>query len=67
MNSVPQSEVMCDGTLCFEKTWSTKNWASCMEMMVSYVGMKIACLDSPSTTTKIVVKPNELMKVVIVQ
>ena len=58
-NSVPQSEVMCDGTLCFEKTWSTKSWASCMKVMISYVRMKIACLYSWSTTTKIAVKPNE--------
>ena len=34
-NSVLQSEVMCDGTPCFEKTWSMKSWVSCMEVMVS--------------------------------
>ena len=27
-NSVPWSEVTCDGTLCLEKTWSTNNLAS---------------------------------------
>ena len=58
-NSVPRSEVTCDGTPCFEKTWSMNNWASCIEVIVSCVGIKIDCLDSQSTTTKMAVKPNE--------
>ena len=59
MNSVPRSDVTCDGTLCLEKTWSTNSWASCIEVIVSWVGIKIACLESRSTTTRMVVNPSE--------
>ena len=58
-NSVPWLDVMCDGTLCLEKTWSTNSWVSCIEVIVSWVGIKIACLESRSTTTRMAVNPSE--------
>ena len=45
-NSKPRSEVMCNGTPCFEKMWSMNNWASMGAIMVSTVGMNIDCLVS---------------------
>ena len=50
---------MCDGTPCLEKTWSTNSWVSCIEVIVSWVGIKIACLESRSTITRMAVKPSE--------
>ena len=38
-NSVPWSEVTCDGTPCFENMWSTNSFASIRAVMVSTVGM----------------------------
>src|SRR6202453_2527325 len=58
-NSVPRSDVTCDGTPCLEKTWSMNSWASCIEVIVSWVGIKIACLESQSTTTRMAVNPSE--------
>ena len=57
MNSEPQSEVTWDGTLCLEKTFFTKTSASPVASMVLMVSMKIACLVSLSTTTRMSVKP----------
>ena len=53
-NSELQSEVTCNGTPCFEKTWSTNNWASMGAVVVSTVRTNIDCLVSRSTMTRIV-------------
>ena len=52
MNSVPQSEVMWLGTLCFEKTCLTNSPASMTALIDLTVGMNITCLVSQSTTTR---------------
>ena len=44
-NSEPWSEVTCNGTPCFEKTWST-SWASMGAVMVLTVGTNMDCLVS---------------------
>ena len=54
-NLKPLSEVMCKGTLCFEKTWRRKSLANSGEVIMSSVGMKIHYLKRQSMTTKIVV------------
>ena len=59
MNSEPWSDVTCEGTPCLEKTWMTKSLASSVEVMVSYVGMKMLCFDSRSTMTRMVSKPED--------
>src|SRR5580765_6077677 len=59
MNSGPRSEVASDGIPCLEKTWITNNSASCAEVIVSKVGIKMPCLDIRSMMTKIEVKPAE--------
>ena len=56
-NSEPRSEVMCNRTLCFEKTWSMNNWASMGAVMVSTVGTNMDCLVSRSTMTRMVSRP----------
>ena len=43
-NSEPWSEVTCNGTPCFEKTWSTNSWASMGAVMVSTVRTNMDCL-----------------------
>ena len=58
-NSEPWSEVTCNGTLCFEKTWSTNNWASMGAVIVSTVGTNIDCLVSQSTMTRMVSYPED--------
>ena len=58
-NSVPQSDVTWAGTLCLENMWSRKSFASSGLVMVSWVGMKIDCLESQSTTTRMAVKPED--------
>ena len=45
MNLEPLLEVMWEGTLCFEKTWRRKSLASSREVIMSFVGMKIHCLE----------------------
>ena len=52
-NSEPQSEVMCEGMPCLEKTWRTNNLANIGDVMVSTVGIKINCLVRWSTITSI--------------
>ena len=52
MNSELWSKVTCDGTLCFEKTGSTNNWASMGAVMVSTVGTQ-------STMTRMVSYPED--------
>ena len=59
MNSELRSEVTCDGTLCFKKTWSTNSWANIGAVMVSTVGMNMDCLVSRSTMTRMVSKPED--------
>src|SRR3984957_8094123 len=59
MNSGPRSDVTWAGTPCLENTWITKSSASCVDMMVSWVAMKIACFVSRSTITNIEVYPEE--------
>ena len=59
MNLEPLSEVMCDGTLCLEKTWRTNNLVSIGAMMVSTVGMKMDCLESRSTIMRMVSYPED--------
>ena len=53
-NLKPWSEVTCDGTPCFEKTWSMNSWASIGIVMVSTVGTNMDCLVSCSTMTRMV-------------
>ena len=53
-NSEPQSEVTCNGTLCFEKTWSTNSWANIGAVMVSIVRTNMDCLVSQSTMMRMV-------------
>ena len=53
-NSILQSEVTCNGTLCLEKTWSTNSWASMGAMMVLTVRKNMDCLVSRSTMTRMV-------------
>ena len=59
MNSEPRSEVMCPGTPCLKKTWRTKRLASWTAVRVLWVGMKIPCLESQSTMTRMAVCPAE--------
>src|ERR1700731_1204093 len=47
---------MCDGTPCFEKTWSTNRQANSAEFTSLVIRMKIPCFINLSTTTKIAVK-----------
>src|ERR1700692_2108841 len=58
-NSVPRLDVTWDGTPCLENTCSRKSRARSREVIVSYVGMNIACLDKRSMTTRIAVNPDE--------
>ena len=53
-NSEQRSEVTCDRTPCFEKTWSTNSWASMGAVMVSTVGTNMDCLVSRSTMMRMV-------------
>ena len=55
MNSEPLSEVMWEGTLYLEKMWRRKSLANSREVIVSYVGIKMHCLERQSTTTRIAV------------
>src|ERR1700719_3196871 len=57
MNSELRSEVTCDGTPCFEKTWSMNRQANSAEFTSLVIGMKIPCFVNLSTTTRIAVKP----------
>ena len=59
MNSVPQSDVTWAGTPCLENMWSRKSFASSRLVMVSWVGMKMDCLESWSTMTRMAVKPED--------
>ena len=45
MNSEPLSEVMWEGTLCLEKTWRRKSLANSREVIVSFIEMKMYCLE----------------------
>ena len=56
-NSVLWSEVICDGTPCLEKTWSTNSLVSSGALIISTVGMKMDYLVSRSTMTRMVSKP----------
>src|SRR5882672_5335920 len=58
-NSEPRSEVTWLGTPCFENTWVTKSLASSGALNLSSVGMKIACFERRSTTTRIAVKTED--------
>ena len=58
-NSELQSEVTCDGTLYFEKTWSTNSWASMGAVMVSTVETNMDCLVSRSTMMRMVSCPED--------
>ena len=58
-NSEPWLEVICNRTPCFEKTWSTNNWASMGAVMISTVGTNIDCLVSQSTMTRMVSYPED--------
>ena len=55
MNLEPLSEVMWEGTPCFEKMWRRKSLANSREVIVSLVEMKMHCLERQSTTTRIAV------------
>ena len=54
-NSEPLSEVMWEGTPCFEKTWRRKSLANSGEVIMLSIGMKMHCLERRSMTTRIVV------------
>src|ERR1700730_10463899 len=56
MNSEPWLEVMCDRTLCFEKTWSMNRQANSAEFTLLVIRIKIPCFINLSTTTRIAVK-----------
>jgi len=58
-NSEPRSDITWDGSLCFEKTWIMKRRASSAEVMVSWVGINMACFDRRSTIMRMVSKPEE--------
>ena len=58
-NSKPWSDVTWDETLCFDKTWITKRCTSSTEVMVSWVGMNMACFDRWSTIMRMVSKPEK--------
>ena len=49
----------CDGTPCFEKTWSTNSWASIGAVMVSTVGINRDCFVSRSTMMRMVSYPED--------
>ena len=51
-NSGPLLEVTWEGTPCLEKTWVTKSFANSGEVMVSWVGMKMPCLERWSMITR---------------
>src|SRR6201981_1691476 len=57
-NSDPWLEVICEGTLCLEKTWRN-SLASPGESIVSCMGMNMHCLDRQSTMTRMEVKLDE--------
>ena len=59
MNSEPRSEVTCEGTPCFEKTWSTNSWASMGAVIVSTVRTNMDCLVSRSTMMRMVLYPED--------
>ena len=59
MNLEPLSEVMWEGTPCFEKMWRRKSLANSREVIVLLVGMKMHCLERRSMTTRITVCPEE--------
>ena len=54
INSKPLSEVIWEGTLCLENTWRMDRHVKSTDVMVLWVGIKIACLISQLTITKIV-------------
>src|ERR1700720_3065786 len=56
MNLEPQLEVMCNGTPCLEKMWSTNRWANSAEFTLLVIRIKTPCFINLSTTTKIAVK-----------
>ena len=58
-NSEPLSEVIWEGTPCFEKTWRRKSLANSREVIVSSVAMKMYYLERQSMTTRIAVCPEE--------
>src|SRR6266705_3511372 len=58
-NSDLQSEVMCVGMPCLERTWRRNSLASSGAVMVSCVGMKTHCFERWSTTTKMAVNPED--------
>ena len=53
-NSIHRLEVTCDGTPCFENTWSMNSFASIGAVMVLTVGMNNDCLMKRSKMTRIV-------------
>ena len=59
-NSEPQSEVMCEGTPCLEKTWRMNDLANIGDVMVSTVRIKIDCLVRWSMMTSIMSEPLDM-------
>ena len=59
MNSDPWSEVIWEGTPCLENTCSMNSFVRLAKVTVLWVGMNIACFVRRSTTTKIVVYPDD--------
>ena len=52
INSEPQVQVIWAGMPCFKKTWMMKSRNRLLEVIVSWVTIKIPCLDSQSTITR---------------
>ena len=59
MNLDLQLEVTWEGMPCLENICSMNSFVRLAEVMVSWVGMKIACFIRRSTTTRIAVKPDD--------
>ena len=62
-NSEPRSEVTCSGTPCLENTCIMNMSARSSEVQWIVVGMKIPCLDSRSTITRIASQPEDVGRV----
>src|SRR5258707_4059682 len=59
MNSEPQSDVMCDGTLCLENMWVRNSCTTCRVFTVLWEGMNITCFIKQLMTTRIAEKSSQ--------
>ena len=58
-NLDPRLEVTWEGMPCLENTCNTNSFVRSAKVMVSWVGMNIACFVRRSTTTRIAVYPDD--------